>query len=154
MSVGAVGGGMAMGGAAAMGGVAAAGTGAGTGTAATGSTPGSTSPAGTGDVSTASNRDQTSAADRLADPQVTIRLEQLTELLKDFSSAEILIALMMLKAMEKDDEECGGGGSALGFLAGMAMANQLGQSSQIELNMQVPQVGGQASIGLNINFTG
>lgn len=52
---------------------------------------------------------------------MTQQMQDLAELIKGFSSAEILIALMMNKS-EKGKEA---GGAALGMLAGMALANQL-----------------------------
>lgn len=55
------------------------------------------------------------------------RMDQLLELMDGFSSAEILIALMLSGSSGKrrDDDSCGS--AAMGFLLGMAMASQLGQ---------------------------
>jgi hypothetical protein len=57
-------------------------------------------------------------------------LEQLSQLLKDFSSADILLALMLMRGSDSKDKThgAGGGSSALiGLLAGMALAGQVGQ---------------------------
>lgn len=59
-------------------------------------------------------------------------MQSLVETLQDFSSAEILIALMLMSASERcdDDKHCGGGsGAALGLLAGLALASQLGNAA-------------------------
>jgi len=54
----------------------------------------------------------TSVSEFLAQ-QVPGHIEQLTELLEGFKTAEVLLALMLMAAAQKDDdEECGGGGSA------------------------------------------
>jgi hypothetical protein len=55
-----------------------------------------------------------------------IKMQQLGELLDGFSSAQILMALMLLSAAnrKKDEDD---GSSALALLAGMALAQQLGQ---------------------------
>jgi len=55
----------------------------------------------------------------------TIKMQQLSQLLDGFSSAEILMALMLAAASGK--KKHGDGDNALGFLAGLAMAQQLGQ---------------------------
>ena len=81
-------------------------------------------------------------------------IEQLAEFLKGFSSAEILIALMMLAAMEKDDEDKSGGGAALGFLAGLAIASQFGQSSGFDIQSSISEPTFDSSgLGGNLNFT-
>lgn len=64
----------------------------------------------------------------------SIQMQQLTELLDGFSSAEILMALMLLAAAgkkQKDDDSSG----ALAILAGMAMAQQLGQCCPCNLGV-------------------
>lgn len=81
-------------------------------------------------------------------------MQSLVDTLKDFSSAEILIALMLAAAAGKDDEEKGG--SAAGaFLAGLALAGQLGQSTQIDLSLEIPQfdAAGAGGAGLSLNVT-
>ncbi len=81
-------------------------------------------------------------------------MQSLVDTLKDFSSAEILIALMLAAAAGKDDDEKGG--SAAGaFLAGLALAGQLGQSSQIDLSLEIPQfdAAGAGGAGLSLNVT-
>jgi hypothetical protein len=149
MDVGAVGG-MAMGGAGAMGGAAAMGT--------TGAAPAAgTAPAG---VAAPASTQQPDAANsinmRYLDGAFPMGLQHLAETMKDFSSAEILMALMILAAMEKDDDKKthGASGAALGLLAGLALANQFNRSAEIAMNgpMQMPQGGG--GVGMNLNVSG
>ena len=78
----------------------------------------------------------------------------MTELLGDFSSAEILFALMMMAAMSKKDEEGSGGGAALGFLAGLALAGQLGRSGGLELISPIQEIqpnGGGLGGSINVS---
>lgn len=81
-------------------------------------------------------------------------MQSLVDTLKDFSSAEILIALMLAAAAGKDDDKkCGSAAGA--FLAGLALAGQLGQSTQIDLNLEIPQfdTAGAGGAGLSLNVT-
>lgn len=56
----------------------------------------------------------------------------LAEALKDFSSAEILIALMLMAAANKSDDDTErSGNNGLAFLAGFALANALNQNAAI-----------------------
>ncbi len=63
-----------------------------------------------------------------AAPSIPANMQQLMESMRDFSSAEILMALILLKALEGDDDDKKGGssGAGLALLAGMALAAQLG----------------------------
>jgi len=54
-------------------------------------------------------------------------LEELGDLMKDLTSADILFALILAAAMQKKDDDESGGGGALGLLAGLALASELGQ---------------------------
>ena len=63
--------------------------------------------------------------------------------MKDFNSAEILIALMLASAAGKDDDKTGN--AAAGFLAGLAIAGGLAQNGQI--NMSIEAAGAQAAAG-------
>lgn len=80
------------------------------------------------------------------------RLDQLLELIDGFSSAEILIALMLSAAScrhKKDDDRDAG----LGFLLGLALATQLGQGAP---QMPFPPTGvpgPEAATGQSINLT-
>lgn len=85
-------------------------------------------------------------------------LQSLANAMKDFSSAEILIALMMASAAGgKDDKE--GGSAAAGFLAGLAMAGGLGQNAGINLSIdassgvQAPDAAGAGGAGLSLNVS-
>lgn len=79
------------------------------------------------------------------------RMDQLLQLMDGFSSAEILIALMMSGASDRHKKH-GCDDSAMGLLLGLALAAQLGQTAP-----QMPQTGGisgPASVtGGLINFT-
>lgn len=55
------------------------------------------------------------------------RLQQLQGLIEGFSSAEILLALMLAAAACKNKKEEDSGSSALALLAGMALASRLSQ---------------------------
>jgi hypothetical protein len=83
--------------------------------------------------------------------QAAIELQQLAERLKDFSSAEILLALMMMRAGEKC-EGCQGGSEALwGMLAGMAMAGQLAHACG-QINSAAPAAGFEGGMGMSLNL--
>lgn len=62
----------------------------------------------------------------LAGAGLTPQMQNLVNMMHDFSSAEILLALMMMSAGDKDEKKCGGG-AALGMLLGMSLAAQVGQ---------------------------
>ncbi|MBI1315046.1 hypothetical protein GC176_27460 [bacterium] len=83
-------------------------------------------------------------------------MQSLVNTLKDFSSAEILIALMLANASDKDDDRKGGN-AAGAFLAGLALAGQLGQSSNQPLGqgLEIPQFPTAAAggAGLSLNVT-
>lgn len=81
----------------------------------------------------------------------TQQLQQLTHMLKDFSSAEILIALMLMRGDDdsKNKVHGGGGGGAgalIGLLAGLALAGQIGQMTS-DLTSTVQSAGGGAAAG-------
>ncbi len=57
-------------------------------------------------------------------------LNSLAETLQGHSIGEILLAMMIMNAMSKNEEENNGGG-ALSVLAGLAMANQMQQFSEM-----------------------
>jgi hypothetical protein len=56
------------------------------------------------------------------------RLDQLMQLLDGFSSAEILIALMLSAASGHHKNHDGVDDAALGFLIGLSLASQIGQN--------------------------
>lgn len=80
-------------------------------------------------------------------------MQSLVNAMKDFSSAEILIALMLANAADGKDDEKSSGSAAAGFLAGLALANGLGQGGDINLSVEVagPQAAGGAGLGLNVS---
>jgi len=86
-------------------------------------------------------------------------MQSLVDAMKDFSSAEILIALMLSNASGGKDDEKSGGSAAAGFLAGLAMAGGLAQGGDINLSVEVagaqPPAGaggaGGAGLGLNVS---
>ncbi len=85
-------------------------------------------------------------------------LQSLANTMKDFSSAEILIALM-LSGSGKDKDKGDGGSAAGGFLAGMALAGMMGQQSHLNLQFNMPAAGGgdvaggAAGVGLSLNVS-
>lgn len=85
-------------------------------------------------------------------PFVSVRFEQLADLMKDFSSAEILMLLMLLSAC-KDDEDKESSGAALGFLMGLSMANQMGQNFSLEFEGENGSFSIESSSGINLNLT-
>lgn len=83
------------------------------------------------------------------DATVTVRMQQLAEMIKDFSSAEILLMLMMMRG--DDDRKCGGaGGAAMGLLAGLALAGQINHMTS-DLLQGMPAVGGPPGGGAGTN---
>ncbi len=92
-------------------------------------------------------------------------LQTLVQTIQDFSSAEILMALMIASAGEKKDKKsCGGSSGAAGLLAGMALAGMMAQQPKIGLQLDASQItggagipggiggGGGVGISLNISF--
>jgi hypothetical protein len=80
------------------------------------------------------------------------QLQNLVDMMGGFNSAEILMALMLASAMSKgDDEESGS--AAMGFLAGLAMAGQLGQDLNISIEMSgcASPTGGEFGGGQGLN---
>jgi hypothetical protein len=87
------------------------------------------------------------------------QLNQLMKLLKDFSSADILLALMMMRASESKDKvhHGGDGGALIGLLAGMAYSGQISPSGTHHHHGSVPHVGNGAStggVGMHVNAHG
>ena len=78
----------------------------------------------------------------------TIKLQQLGELLDGFSSAEILMALMLMSAANKQRDDDDQGSGALALLAGLAMARQfghgLGSLGGIDINISTGCAAGGA----------
>lgn len=93
-------------------------------------------------------------------PGLPQNMQSLVDAMKDFSSAEILIALMLANAANGKDDEKSGGSAAAGFLAGLAMAGGLAQAGG-DINLSVEVAGAQASgaaggaggagLGLNVS---
>jgi len=81
----------------------------------------------------------------------TLRLQQLSQLIEGFTSAEILLALMIAAASKKDDKEDNGCG-ALALLAGMALASHLGGLQGLE-GIAPVQGGGLGGLGGQLNVT-
>ena len=129
-AVGIGGGAVGIGGAAGIG-VAAAGSPAGSATAPAGTTP----------------------------PSLPQNMQSLVNAMKDFSSAEILIALMLANAAGCKDDEKSGGSAAAGFLAGLALAGGLAQGTDLNLSFDVAgaqapaAAGGAAGTGLSMNVS-
>lgn len=141
MQVGAIGGGAAMGAGAAGVNAAAAGTSA---------TAGTTAQAGGGVAESATIDSQ---AAKPWESVAEMGLQALGDSVKDFNSIDLLIALLLMAAMQgKDDDESSCGSAAAGFLAGLALSGQLGQGPEHDLQSPVPEVSG-GEVGGNINLT-
>ena len=69
-------------------------------------------------------------------------LDGLVNALGNYSSAQILMALWLLAAGRREDEDGSSHSAALGFLAGLALAGQLGQTLGIEWNMPATGIEG------------
>jgi len=83
------------------------------------------------------------------------QMQQLMQLLKDFTSADILLALMLMRASEKKDKNSSDdAGAMLGLLAGLALAGQVSQLTGQSQNT-VPNVGqgpAAGSVGMQMNL--
>lgn len=77
------------------------------------------------------------------------RMDQLVELMNGFSTAEILIALMLATGSKRDRDRCGDAG--LGMLLGLSLASQLGQMTP-QFCFQSPEMSAVAT-GQMINLT-
>jgi len=146
---------MAGGGAMAAGGVGFSGAGGAGAAGAAGST-GMAGAAGAADGTGASSLHAAHSAASSASAQ---QLNQLMKLLKDFSSADILLALMMMRASESKDKvhHGGDGGALIGLLAGMAYSGQISPSGTHHHHSSVPHVGNGSSaggVGMHINAHG
>jgi hypothetical protein len=76
------------------------------------------------------------------------QMQQLMQLLKDFNSADILLALMLMRASEKKDKSSGDdAGALLCLLAGLALAGQVSQLTGQSQNT-VPNVAQGAQSGV------
>jgi len=77
--------------------------------------------------------------------------QSLVDSLQGFTSAEILLALFIAAALQKSDDKSDSSGAALGFLAGLAMAGQVGQSATINIQGQLG--GAEAGMGNGVGLT-
>lgn len=82
------------------------------------------------------------------------RMDQLLQLMDGFSSAEILIALMMAGGSGHHKKHHGIDDAALGFLLGLSLANQIGHNGpQLPPPPGIPGAGGAAATGGQLNVT-
>lgn len=79
-------------------------------------------------------------------------LQDLAGILESYSTSQILFALMMMSAAERDGEGCDSSSSALGFLAGLALAEHVGQALTGDLPMSAQIHPTQGMTGGTINF--
>ena len=86
-------------------------------------------------------------------------MQSLVNAMKDFSSAEILIALMLANAAGGKDDEKSCSSAAAGFLAGLALAGGLAQGGDINQSLDVAgaqapaAAAGSGGVGLSLNFS-
>ena len=81
-------------------------------------------------------------------------VQNLMQALKDFSTADILLAMMLMKAADSQNHhKCQGADGALGFLAGMALASKFSHlAANMDFSQSVGQVGGAgAGVGQQVN---
>jgi hypothetical protein len=88
----------------------------------------------------------------------TQQMQQLMKLLKDFSSADILLALMLMQGSDSKHKSqgAGSGDALMGLLAGLAYAGQINPMSH-NSSSSVPSVGHGSStggVGMHINGHG
>lgn len=79
------------------------------------------------------------------------QLQSLINAIQGFSSAEILMALMLMSAQDKGK---GHGDTAMGLLAGLALAGQLSQIGA-NISISIPGIAGtglEGAAGLQINL--
>lgn len=144
MQVGAIGGGVGMG----MPAGAPAGVTAGSsaGASAAGSAAGSTAAGSTADTASIDGKTLTGT--------IPAGLEMLSDVANDLNSIQILVILLLMAATQKDGEDQkSGGGAVLGFLAGLALAGQIGQSIGFDMQGQIPQTSPAGQVGANLNVT-
>ena len=90
----------------------------------------------------------------------TQQMQQLMQLLKDFSSADILLALMLMQGSDSKHKSqgAGSGDALMGLLAGLAYAGQINpMSHNHNANSSVSSVGHGSStggVGMHINGHG
>lgn len=87
------------------------------------------------------------AASLGAGPAAPAGLDGLVSALGNYTSAQILMALWLLAAGRCDDENGRSCGAALGFLAGLALAGQLGQLLDIQWDMPAAGMEGGSTGG-------
>jgi len=81
-------------------------------------------------------------------------LEMLSEVGNDLNSIQILVMMLLMAATQNDDDDQkSGGGAVLGFLAGLALAGQIGQSTGFDMQASVPQTSPAGQVGGNLNVT-
>jgi hypothetical protein len=98
---------------------------------------------GTAGATAGSPASSATAPGGAAQPGLPQNMQSLVNAMKDFSSAEILIALMLANAANGKDDEKSSGSAAAGFLAGLAMAGGLAQGGG-DINLSVEVAGAQA----------
>lgn len=87
------------------------------------------------------------------------QMQNLVQTMQDFTSGEILMALMIAAASQKKDKNGGGGGGGA-LLAGMALAGMMGGGQNSHLNLQIDAPltpggmgGGCCGGGMSINVS-
>lgn len=73
--------------------------------------------------------------------------EMLSQVGEDFGALDLLFTLLILALLENADKEGSGGAAVLGFLAGLALASQLGQALSDGLTQQLAGTAGSGGLG-------
>lgn len=87
---------------------------------------------------------------------VPASLESLSDVAENFGDISLLFTLLILALLDKSDEEGGGGGvaGALGFLAGLSLASQLGQSfGGNQSGQSIAATGGAGGVGGQLDLS-
>jgi len=79
-------------------------------------------------------------------------VESLAQSLQDFSIAEILIALLLMAASQKGDDNSDRSSAALGFLTGMAMAGHRNASMGVGLQSPAGSFALEIPAGTQLNI--
>ena len=74
-------------------------------------------------------------------------MEALSQNAEDLGNVSLLFTLIILALLEKGDKDDSSSASVLGFLAGFALASQLGQSLGSQSGQTVPATTGAAGLG-------
>ena len=79
-------------------------------------------------------------------------IEALSQSAEDLGNVSLLFTLIILALLEKGDKDDNGSSSVLGFLAGFALASQLGQSLGSQSGQAIPASTGAEGLGSQLDL--